>query len=129
MVEKMQNPTLITALAKSQLKHKHLWTIKAHSEQIKSIALIPSEGLLVSTSFDRKIKIWNCDDAKYVEQLNGNKKNINPIGFKKKGTEEIYNLEMQRIDTKYNRLSKRTLSKQNTEFPDFQVFEALANIG
>ena len=39
---------------------KVLWKVKAHNEVVKSLEYIEGEELLVTTSFDKKVKIWKA---------------------------------------------------------------------
>jgi WD40 repeat protein len=83
-----------------------LWTLKAHQEQIKSLEYIHKENLLITTAFDRKVKIWNSQTGKYVDafQQNYDKKDPKPVAYKRIGTDEIYNPPFtERIDAIFSK--------------------------
>ncbi|KRX07968.1 WD40-repeat-containing domain [Pseudocohnilembus persalinus] len=88
---------------------------RAHNDSIKSISYIPSENLLTTTSFDKKVKIWNSQTGELIDGLvqNYSKKDPKPIAFKRSGTDEIYNLSLdKRIDKKF---AEEKLYKQRYE--------------
>lgn len=49
-----------------------LWTVKVHLEPIKSIEYIESEQLIITTSFDKRVKIWNSLTGQYIDSLQQN---------------------------------------------------------
>lgn len=44
-----------------EAKIKFLWNVKAHTEVVKSLEYIEEEKLLITTSFDKKVKIWSAE--------------------------------------------------------------------
>ena len=59
---------------------------------IKSIEYLYEEKLIISTGYDKKVKIWNPETGQQIDsfQQNYDKKEPKPIAFKKSGTDEIY---------------------------------------
>ena len=59
---------------------------------IKSIEYLFEEKLIISTGYDKKVKIWNSETGLQIDsfQQNYDKKEPKPIAFKKSGTDEIY---------------------------------------
>lgn len=45
------------------------WVIRAHYEQIKSIEYIHEEDLLISTAFDKKVKLWDSKTGKFIDSF------------------------------------------------------------
>ena len=69
-----------------------LWSFKAHNEQIKSLEYILKENILITTAYDKKVKLWDSVTGDYVDsfQQNYDRKEPKPIAWKKLGTQEIY---------------------------------------
>lgn len=70
---------------------------------IKSIEYLQEEKLIISTGYDKKVKIWNSETGQQIDsfQQNYDKKEPKPIAFKKSGTDEIYDINLDtRIDLK-----------------------------
>ena len=62
------------------------------------------ESILITTSFDKKVKIWDSETGKLLDsfQQNYDRKEPRPIAFKRSGTEEIYNPDLnERVDLKF----------------------------
>jgi WD40 repeat protein len=53
-------------------KIKVVWHTKAHRELIKSLQYIPEEQLLITTSSDKKVKIWDPSNGCYLDSLQQN---------------------------------------------------------
>jgi hypothetical protein len=45
---------------RQKLKFKIKWQVKTNHEMIKLVEFIPQENILCTSSFDKKIKIWNA---------------------------------------------------------------------
>ncbi len=43
----------------SSLEYQLIWSTKAHHESIKSLELVKTESLLITTGYDKKVKIWH----------------------------------------------------------------------
>lgn len=83
---------------------KLVFSVKTHVEQVKSLEYLPEENLLITTAYDKKVKLWESEAGKYIDsfQQNYDKKDPNPISFKRIGTNEIYNTTFtERIDKAY----------------------------
>ena len=99
---------------------KQIFSVKTHTEQVKSLEYLSDESLLLTTAYDKKVKLWEAENGKYIDsfQQNYDKKDPKPIAFKRIGTQEIYNTVFtERIDKAY--VSRQTLiqtvSKQSQE--------------
>jgi len=99
---------------------KLIFSVKTHTEQVKSLEYLVDESLIITTAFDKKVKLWEAENGKYIDsfQQNYDKKDPKPIAFKRIGTQEIYNTTFsERIDKAF--VSHQTLlhavSKQNQE--------------
>lgn len=80
------------------------WLTKAHYEVIKSLEFVQSERILITTAFDKKVKLWDAETGKLVDsfQQNYDRKEPRAIAFKRSGTDEVYNPELtERVDLKY----------------------------
>jgi len=99
---------------------KLVFSVKTHTEQVKSLEYLQEECLLITTAFDKKVKLWEADTGKYIDsfQQNYDKKDPKPIAFKRIGTQEIYNTAFsERIDKAYvsHQVLLQTVSKQSQE--------------
>lgn len=45
------------------------WIAKAHYEVIKSLEYVPSENLLITTAYDKKVKIWDSETGKFIDSF------------------------------------------------------------
>lgn len=45
------------------------WFAKAHYEIIKSLEYVPEEHLLITTAFDKKVKVWNAADGNLIDSF------------------------------------------------------------
>jgi hypothetical protein len=85
-VKKANNDTeIIQQLHKNlqKLKFKIKWQSKTNHEIIKMIQFIQEENILITCSYDKKVKFWNARTGEYVDSLqqNYNKSIPEPIGF------------------------------------------------
>lgn len=99
---------------------KQIFSIKTHNEQVKSLEYVEEESLLITTAFDKKVKLWSSLTGQYIDsfQQNYDKKDPKPIAFKRVGTQEIYNTNFsERIDKAYvsHQVLLQTVSKQSQE--------------
>lgn len=99
---------------------KLIFAVKTHNEQVKSLEYVEEESLLITTAFDKKVKLWSSLNGQYIDsfQQNYDKKDPKPIAFKRVGTSEIYNTEFsERIDKAYisHQALLQTVMKQNTD--------------
>ena len=74
-----------------------VWQIKAHQQVIKSMEYIEQEDLLVTTSFDKKVKIWNAKTGDYLDSLqqNYNKIESAPIAYYNTKTSTLYTSDLK----------------------------------
>jgi len=92
-----------------------IWTQRCHYEQIKSLEYIQEEKLLLTTAFDKKVKLWDSSTGQLKDtfQQNYDKRDPRPIAFKRSGTEEIYDPSLEhRIDLKFTQESSKQKNKQ-----------------
>ena len=99
---------------------KLVFAVKTHNEQVKSLEYLQDESLLITTAFDKKVKLWEAETGKYIDsfQQNYDKKDPKPIAFKRIGTQEIYNTTFsERIDKAYvqHQVLLQTVSKQTQD--------------
>ncbi len=85
-VKKANNDTeLIQKLHKNlqKLKFKIQWQTRTNHETIKLIQFIQEENIIITCSYDKKVKFWNAQNGDYVDSLqqNYNKSVPEPIGF------------------------------------------------
>jgi WD40 repeat protein len=80
-----------------------VWFTRAHYDIIKSLEYVPSEHILITTAFDKKVKVWDSLSGKAVDsfQQNYDRKDPRPIAYKRSGTDEIYTHDLEeRVDMK-----------------------------
>lgn len=46
-----------------------LWYTRAHYEIIKSLEYVQSEQILITTAFDKKVKLWDSTTGKVVDSF------------------------------------------------------------
>ena len=70
----------------------YYWSVKAHSESIRSVDFLSEESLLATSSYDKRVKLWQADNGGFVDQLEQNflKKDPKPLAFQKVDTTEVY---------------------------------------
>lgn len=57
--------------------------------------------MLITTAYDKKVKLWDLRDGSYLDsfQQNYDKKDPNPIAFKRINTDEFYDFSfVHRVD-------------------------------
>lgn len=59
------------------------WQVKTNHEIIKEVAFIPEENILCTSSYDKKIKIWNSQTGEHIDSLQQsyNKSIPEPIAY------------------------------------------------
>ncbi|KAL4503262.1 hypothetical protein ABPG72_000868 [Tetrahymena utriculariae] len=93
------------------VEYQEVWSVRAHYEMIKSLEYIQEENLLITTAYDKKVKLWDSKTGNLIDQLQQNydKQEPRPIAFKRSGTEEIYDTNLEeRIDLKRKSSLKNT---------------------
>ncbi|EGR33574.1 hypothetical protein IMG5_048910 [Ichthyophthirius multifiliis] len=131
-----RNKSFLSPPSFEGVSSQEVWTQRAHFEMIKSIEYIFDENLLITTAYDKKVKIWDSNTGNLIDQLQQNYDKIEPrpIAFKRSGTEEIYdsNLE-ERIDLKRKeslrnkRIEDKNIkqtTQTNTNIPVSMTFQA-----
>lgn len=70
----------------------YFWSVKAHSESIRSIDYLSAEALLITCSFDKRVKLWYADSGNLVDQLEQNfmKDDPKPLAYQKVDTTEVF---------------------------------------
>ena len=63
---------------RQKLKFKIKWQVKTNHEMIKLVEFIPQENILCTSSFDKKIKIWNAQTGQYIDSFQQNYKKCVP---------------------------------------------------
>jgi WD40 repeat protein len=60
-----------------------IWSVKAHDEQISSLDIDEKNNLVITCSYDKTVKIFNCITGEFIELLKkmGIGGEINPIGY------------------------------------------------
>ena len=76
-----------------------MWQIKAHQEVIKSLEYIEEEKLLITTSFDKKVKIWSAESGVFLDSLqqNYNKSEPMPIAYYNTKNSTLYSSDLKNI--------------------------------
>lgn len=71
--------------------------MKAHQEVVKSMEYIEEELLIVTTSFDKKVKIWDAKTGEYLDSLqqNYNKNEPVPIAYYNTKTSTLYSSDLK----------------------------------
>jgi WD40 repeat protein len=59
------------------------WQIKAHTEMVKVLEYVEEANILMTSSFDRKVKLWKAATGEYLDSLqqNYNKQPPEPLAF------------------------------------------------
>ncbi|CAK75155.1 unnamed protein product (macronuclear) [Paramecium tetraurelia] len=113
-----QNARQMLVLPKiAQREVKIKWITRAHYEVIKSLEYVEKEDFLITTAFDKKVKLWDAETGKFIDsfQQNYDRKEPRPIALKRSGTEEIYNVELnERVDLKYTQFIQQQQSEEQT---------------
>ncbi|CAD8044697.1 unnamed protein product [Paramecium primaurelia] len=112
-------------IAQKEVKMK--WITRAHYEVIKSLEYVEKENFLITTAFDKKVKLWDAETGKFIDsfQQNYDRKEPRPIALKRSGTDEIYNAELnERVDLKYSLLlQQQQQEEQSGQVQQIQVLE------
>ncbi len=76
MISKLQK-------ALQKLKFKINWQVKSNHEIIKLIQFVKEENIIITCSYDKKVKLWNALNGEYIDSLqqNYNKSIPEPIAF------------------------------------------------
>lgn len=53
-------------------KVEKLWVVKAHSEIIRSIEYVMAEKLIITSSYDKKVKIFSAEGGRFIDSLQQN---------------------------------------------------------
>ncbi|CAD8133059.1 unnamed protein product [Paramecium octaurelia] len=113
-----QNARQMLVLPKiAQREVKIKWIIRAHYEVIKSLEYVEKEDFLITTAFDKKVKLWDAETGKFIDsfQQNYDRKEPRPIALKRSGTEEIYNVDLnERVDLKYTQFVQQQQSEDQS---------------
>ena len=48
---------------------KEVWSVKLGNDQLKSLEYVEHEEILLTTSHDKKVKIWSAEDGSYSDCL------------------------------------------------------------
>ena len=46
-----------------------LWYTRAHYDIIKSLEYVAEKGILLTTGFDKKVKIWDSSSGKLIDSF------------------------------------------------------------
>ena len=46
-----------------------MWISRAHYEIVKSLEYVPAENTLITTAFDKKVKVWESVNGKLVDSF------------------------------------------------------------
>jgi hypothetical protein len=66
-----------------KLKFQIKWQVKTNHEAIKVVNFVSEENLLYTSSYDKKVKLWNASNGQYIDSLqqNYNKAPPEPIAY------------------------------------------------
>lgn len=97
---------------KNYVPKKIIHTWKAHSKAITALRLFPNSGhLLLSSSADSKIKIWDVyHDRELLRTNSGHTKSVSDVCFNPDGTQFLsasYDRQMKLWDTEYGKCISR----------------------
>jgi WD40 repeat protein len=48
------------------------WQIKSHTETVKVLEYVEEAGIIMTSSYDRKVKIWHAETGQYIDSLQQN---------------------------------------------------------
>ena len=48
------------------------WQVKAHTQTIRVLEYIEEANILMTSSFDKKVKIWDANTGEYLDSLQQN---------------------------------------------------------
>lgn len=91
------------------------WQVKAHSETVKVLEFIEEESILMTSSFDKRVNIWNALTGESIDSLqqNYNKGAPEPLGY--------YDIKKNYLYTKDRRRAFENVTLENTQL-DFDPF-------
>ncbi len=80
-LESAKRQQLLQIFSRAEIMQR--WQVRAHQEIIRSLALLDDENVLITTSFDKKVKLWDAEDGSYVDSLQQNmgKRDKQPIAY------------------------------------------------
>jgi WD40 repeat protein len=89
--------------------------VKAHTETVKVLEFIEEESILMTSSFDRRVNIWNAITGEYIDSLqqNYNKTPPEPLAF--------YDLKKNYLYTKDRKRAFENVALDGTQL-DFDPF-------
>lgn len=90
-----------------------------------------TESLLITTGYDKKVKIWHTKDGCFVDsfQQNYDKKEPSPVAFKRINTDEFYDFSfIHRVDQMYTMTQKILASVQHPQDEDDKVITLDADL-
>ena len=67
--DKINSKSVLTLPKLKHLNYETVWIVKAHFEIIKSLEFVPMESILITTSFDKRVKIWDCLEGKLIDSF------------------------------------------------------------
>lgn len=90
-----------------------MWSVKTHSELVRTLEYVDSEKLLMTCGYDRKVMIWGAMDGRLVDSLQQNydKKVPAYVALQKFSTGEVFDPAL-----------KETLQLKNKEHNEFDPF-------
>jgi len=95
-----------------------LWATKAHNDPIKSLEYSDVENLLFTSALDKKVKIWNAHNGKFIDSLQQRYDGIepSPVAYKKPGSDGIYSPDLvDRIDLEHTNKIRNEFLKGQAE--------------
>jgi hypothetical protein len=100
-----------------------VWHIKAHQELIRSLQYIPGEHLLITTSSDKKVKVWNSSTGEYLVSLQQNYTKAEPTPL------AYYNTKTSTLHSSDLKLSKQIegIDPVRVQFDPFMFESVLAD--
>lgn len=83
----------------SNFKLEMMWCVRTHTEPVKFMEYVPSEELLVTTSYDKMVKIWKATTGEFVDSLQQNYDNQEPVplAYTKVQTMELYRPDFTKV--------------------------------
>lgn len=78
-----------TVIAYDYMENRELYSFKAHDDQIKDLIYYSSKDLLITSSKDKKIKLWNLINQECIGVIKGITHIINSLCFAQKNDDLI----------------------------------------
>mmetsp|Transcript_10788 Transcript_10788/g.9331 ORF Transcript_10788/g.9331 Transcript_10788/m.9331 type:complete len:148 (+) Transcript_10788:1470-1913(+) len=78
-----------------------VWSTKAHQEAIRSIEYVENEEIMFTSALDKKVKIFDAKNGKFLEALQQKYDKFEPVAlaFKKPGHDGIFAPDLrERVD-------------------------------